>query len=145
MSLPTVTGTGRLTKDAEIRYTPSGKASASLSLAFNSRKKNQQTNEWEDGDVCFITATAWEQTAEHVGEFRKGDELVVSGRLKQRSYENRAGEKRTVFELLLDHVGPSVRWKQARIVDTGVAARTHPEPHAEDPFGDAPDATKAPF
>ena len=80
-----------------------------------------------------------------MGEFRKGDELVVSGRLKQRSYENRDGEKRTVFELLLDHVGPSVRWKQARIVDTGVAARTHPEPHAEDPFGDAPDATKAPF
>lgn len=147
MSLPTITGTGRLTKDPEVRYTSSGKAATSLSLAFNSRKKNPQTGEWEDGDVCFLNATAWEQLAEHLGAFRKGDELIVWGRLRQRSYETRDGEKRTVVELLLDAAGPSVRFKEARLVDTGVPARKSQTPAEADPWGTAPapDPTEAPF
>lgn len=145
MSLPIVFGTGRLTKDPELRWTPNtNKASVSLSLAFNARRRNPQTNEWEDGDVCFLNATAWEQMAEHLGQFRKGDELVVSGRLRTEKWTDRDGQERSTLKLLVDQVGPSVRFKEARLVDTGVQRRQQPP---EDPFGSAPavDPNQPPF
>lgn len=115
MSLPTLTGTGRLTEDPSLRFTPSGKAVAKVRLAFNSRRKNQQTQEWEDGDVFFVDGTAWERDAENIAEsLTKGTEVIVSGRLKQRQYE-KDGEKRYAIELLIDSIGPSLKFATAAV------------------------------
>lgn len=116
MSLPMMSGTGRLIDDPELRFTPSGKAVAKVRLAFNSRRKNPQTNEWEDGDVFFVDGTVWGQEAENLAEsLSRGVEVVVIGRLKTRKYETREGEKRSVVELAVDSIGPTLKYATAQV------------------------------
>ncbi|MCW6003916.1 single-stranded DNA-binding protein [Micromonospora sp. CPCC 205371] len=116
MSLPIMTGTGRLIEDPELRFTPSGKAVAKVRLAFNSRKKNPQTQEWEDDKAFFINGTVWGQEAENLAEsLQRGVEVVVTGRLETRSYETREGEKRSVVELQVDSIGPTLKFATAKL------------------------------
>lgn len=116
MSLPTLSGTGRLTADPELRFAPNGTAVCKLNIAFNARRKNQQTGEWEDGDVFYINATAFKQLAENIAEcLTKGMEVVVTGRLKTDQWETREGEKRSAPSLLIDSVGPSIAYATAKV------------------------------
>ena len=129
MALPTLTGTARLTADPELRITTTGTTIARLNLAFNARKKDPGTGEWVDGDVFFVSATLFGSLAENACEsLGKGVEVVVSGRLKTRQWETDGGEKRTAVELLVDEVGPALRWAQATVRKTG---RTSPAAPAE--------------
>jgi single-strand DNA-binding protein len=116
MSLPTLAGVGRLIDDPELRFTPSGAAVCKVRLAFNSRKKDQATGEWADGDVFFVDGTVWKDEAEHVAEsLSRGMEVVVSGRMKTRQYETREGEKRSVQELSIEAIGPSLKYATAKV------------------------------
>jgi single-strand DNA-binding protein len=111
-----MTGVGRLVDDPELRFTSSGKAVARVRLAFSSRKKNPTTNEWEDGDKFFVDGTVWDQEAENVAEsLTKGTEVHVTGRLKQRQYETREGEKRTAIDLQVDSIGPTLKYATAKV------------------------------
>ena len=115
MPLPQVIITGNLTRDPEIRFTQSGTAVATFSVASQDRKRDADGN-WVDGDTTFLDVTAWRQTAENVGDsLSKGDRVVVYGRLRQRSYETKQGEKRTVLEVEADEVGPSLYRAKARL------------------------------
>lgn len=99
MALPNVTGTGNLTMDPELRYTQGGTAVANMNIAFNSRRKDQ-SGQWVDGDTTFLRATVWEAQAENVAaDFSKGQKVLVTGVLKQREFEDREGNKRTVYEI----------------------------------------------
>lgn len=116
MSLPTISGTGRLVDDPELRFTPNGKAVAKVRLAFSDRKKNESTGQWEDGDKVFIEASVWNDEAEHIAEsLQRGHEVLVSGKLRQRSYETREGEKRTVFELVFATIAPTLKYATAKV------------------------------
>jgi single-strand DNA-binding protein len=116
MSLPTLTGVGRLTDDPELRYTSSGKAVCKVRLAFSDRKKNEQTGQWEDGDKAYIDASVWGDEAEHVAEsLSRGIEVMVSGKFKQREYEAKDGTKRTVYELAFATVAPTLRYATAKV------------------------------
>lgn len=115
MSLPTLTGVGRLVDDPELRFTPQGKAVAKVRLAFSSRKRND-AGEWVDADKYFVDGTVWEQLAENVAEsLTKGVEVFVSGRLKQRQYEDNDGNKRTAYDLMVDAIGPTLRYATAKV------------------------------
>lgn len=108
-----ITVIGHLVDDPELRFTPSGAAVSNFRVASTPRKFNRDTNEWEDGDTLFLTCSIWRQAAEHVAEsLRKGDRVLVSGRLKQRSYETTEGEKRTVFEVDAEEVGMSLKYRE---------------------------------
>ena len=112
----TVTVIGNLTNDPELRFTPSGAAVASFTVASSSRVLDKTTNEWKDGESVFMRCSVWRQYAENVAEsLTKGTRVIVSGRLKQRSYETREGEKRTVMELEVDDVGPALRYATAKV------------------------------
>ena len=114
-----ITVVGNLTDDPELRFTPSGAAVASFTVASTPRTFDRQTNEWKDGDALFLRCSIWRQAAENVAEsLHRGTRVIVSGRLKQRSYETREGEKRTVFELDVDEVGPSLRYATAKVTKT---------------------------
>lgn len=103
---------GRMTDDAELRFTPAGHAVANFSVAVNDRIKDPQTGEWKDGDATFMRCNAWRDMAENAVEsLAKGQPAIVCGRLKQRSYETKEGEKRTVYEVECDDLGPSLKWK----------------------------------
>lgn len=110
MALPIVEITnGRLGADPELRFTPSGKAVCNIRVASSSRRKNQQTGQWEDGDTTWTTVNAWGELGENMANlFSKGSVITLKGRLKQREYENREGEKRTVFEVEADYVSTPV-------------------------------------
>ena len=145
MSLPTITGVGRLVDDAELRFTSGGKSVAKMRIAFSARKKDPATGEWSDGDKCFLSAEIWGQAAENCAEsLTRGMEVVVSGRLRQRSYETREGEKRQSMDLLLDSIGPSLRYATAKVQkmsrssgDGSGFAQTAPAPGADDPWATA--------
>lgn len=108
MSLPNLSGTGRLTQDPALRFTPGGKAVVEIQIAFNARKFNRDTQQWEDGSVCYLRATAWEQRAENIANtLSKGDAVAVSGRLKTESWE-KDGQKRSAQVLELDSCGPDL-------------------------------------
>ncbi|MDA3022730.1 MAG: single-stranded DNA-binding protein [Actinomycetota bacterium] len=112
----TVTVVGNLTNDPELRFTPSGAAVASFTVASSSRVLDKTTNEWKDGDTVFMRCSVWRQYAENVAEsLTKGTRVIVSGRLKQRSYETREGEKRQVMELEVEDVGPALRFATAKV------------------------------
>ena len=101
---------GNLTADPELRFTPSGAAVANFTVASTPRKFDRQTNEWKDGDTLFMRCSIWRDAAENVAEsFNRGDRVIVQGRLTQRSYETKEGEKRSVVELEVDEIGASVR------------------------------------
>jgi len=115
MSGNTVSMVGNVTRDPELRFTPSGQPNASFGLAVNRRWQNRQTSEWEE-QVSFFDVVCWGDMAENVGEsLQKGTRVVVSGRLQQRSWETQSGEKRSKVEIVADEVGPSLRWATAQI------------------------------
>jgi single-strand DNA-binding protein len=112
----TITVIGNLTDDPELRFTPSGAAVAKFRVASTPRFLDRQTNEWKDGEPLFLSCTVWRQAAENVAEsLQRGARVIVSGRLRQRSYETREGEKRTVIELEVDEIGPSLRYATAKV------------------------------
>src|SRR6188768_3085790 len=111
-----ITVVGNLVDDPELRFTPSGAAVANFRIASTPRTFDKQTNEWKDGDALFLSCSVWRQAAENVAEsLQKGMRVVVQGRLKQRSYETREGEKRTVVELDVEEVGPSLKYATAKV------------------------------
>jgi single-strand DNA-binding protein len=112
----TITVVGNLTDDPELRFTPSGAAVANFTVASTPRFMDKQTNEWKDGDALFLRCSIWRQAAENVAEsLQRGMRVIVQGRLKQRSYETKEGEKRTVYEIEVDEVGPSMRYATAKV------------------------------
>ena len=114
-----ITVIGNLTADPELRFTPNGAAVANFTVASTPRTFDRQTNEWKDGDAMFLNCSVWRQYAENVAEsLSKGTRVIVSGRLKARSYETQQGEKRTVTELEVDEVGPSLRYASAKVTKT---------------------------
>jgi single-strand DNA-binding protein len=111
-----LTVVGNLTADPELRFTPSGAAVANFTVASTPRMMDRQTNEWKDGDPLFMRCSIWREAAENVAEsLTRGSRVIVTGRLKQRSYETREGEKRTVVELEVDEIGPSLRYATAKV------------------------------
>lgn len=113
----TITVRGRLTADPELRFTPSGHAVATFTLASQPRTFDKKTNGWVDGETMFLTCSAWRQMAENTAEsLTKGAAAIVTGRLKSRSYETRDGHRRTVFEIDVEDVGPSLKFATARVV-----------------------------
>ncbi|MFE0189313.1 single-stranded DNA-binding protein [Streptomyces sp. NPDC058989] len=114
-----LTVVGNLVDDPELRFTPAGAAVTKFRVASTPRTFDKQANEWRDGEALFLACSAWRQTAENVAEsLMRGARVIVTGRLKQRSYEDRDGIKRTVYELDVDEVGPSLRTATARITKT---------------------------
>jgi single-strand DNA-binding protein len=115
-----ITVVGNLTADPELRFTPSGAAVASFTVASTPRTFDKQTNEWKDGEALFLRCSAWRQLAENVAEsLQRGTGVIVQGRLKQRSFETKEGEKRTVMELDVDEIGPTLKWATAKVVKAG--------------------------
>jgi len=111
-----ITVVGNLTADPELRFTPSGAAVASFTIASTPRTFDRTSNEWKDGEALFLRCSIWRQAAENVAEsLTRGMRVVATGRLKQRSFETREGEKRTVIELDVDEVGPSLRYASAKV------------------------------
>ena len=114
-----ITVIGNIVADPELRFTPSGAAVANFRIASTPRRFNSQTNQWEDGEGLFLTCNVWRQAAENVAEsLQKGMRVIVNGRLRQRSYETREGEKRTVYEVEVDEVGPSLKYATAKVTRT---------------------------
>ena len=114
-----ITVVGNLTADPELRFTPSGAAVANFTVASTPRTFDKQSNEWKDGEALFLNCSVWRQAAENAAEsLQRGMRVIVQGRLKARSYETREGEKRTVFEIDVDEVGPSVKYATATVTKT---------------------------
>jgi single-strand DNA-binding protein len=112
----TITVVGNLTNDPELRFTPSGAAVASFTIASNSRYLDKATNEWKDSEPVFMRCSVWRQYAENVAEsLTRGTRVIATGRLKQRSYDNRDGQKVTVLEMEVDDVGPALRTATAKV------------------------------
>ncbi|MFF2085611.1 single-stranded DNA-binding protein [Nocardia sp. NPDC058176] len=115
-----ITVIGNLTADPELRFTPAGAAVANFTVASTPRVFDRNSNEWKDGEALFLRCNIWREAAENVAEsLTRGARVIVSGRLKQRSYETREGEKRTVVELEVDEVGPSLRYATAKVSKAG--------------------------
>ena len=111
-----ITVVGNLTADPELRFTPSGAAVANFTVASTPRTFDKNTNEWKDGDALFLRCAVWREAAENVAEsLHKGTAVIVQGRLKQRSFETKEGEKRTVVELDVDEVGPTLKRASAKV------------------------------
>ena len=111
-----ITVAGNLVDDPELRFTPAGQAVARFRVASTPRFRDNSTGEWKDGDSLFLTCNVWRQAAENVAEsLQRGMRVIVSGRLRQRSYETKEGEKRTVYEVEVDDVGPSLRNASAKV------------------------------
>src|SRR3982751_5839186 len=111
-----ITVVGNLTDDPELRFTPSGAAVAKFRIASTPRFMDRQSGEWKDGEPLFLACNIWRDAAEHVAEsLQRGARVIVTGRLRQRSYETREGEKRTVIELEVDEIGPSLRYATAKV------------------------------
>jgi len=114
-----ITIIGNLTNDPELRFTPSGAAVANFTVASTPRTFDRQANEWKDGETLFMRCSVWRDAAENVAEsLQRGTRVVVSGRLRSRTYETKEGEKRTVVELDVDEIGPSLRYATAKVTKT---------------------------
>ncbi len=138
---PVATIVGNLTADPELRFTQSGTAVANISVANTPRTFDRATGGWKDGQALFMRCTVWQDAAENVAEsLRKGNRVIVSGRLKQRNFETREGEKRSTVELEVDAIGPDLRWQVATVEKAGRGTERRPaqtQP-TDDPWGDAP-------
>ena len=122
---------GNLTSDPELRFTPSGAAVAKFTVASTPRVFDKATNEWKDGDSLFLNCQIWRQPAENVAEsLTKGMRVILQGRLKQRSYETKEGEKRTVYEVEVDEIGPSIRNATAKVTKVTKSASSSAAPQA---------------
>ena len=147
----TITLIGNLTCDPELRFAQSGAAVANFTIASTPRAFDKQSNEWKDGDTMFLNCSIWRQAAENVAEsLTKGTRVIVQGRLKSRSYDDREGNKRTVFEVDVEEVGPSLR--SATAVVTRATGGGKPAPRqpagrtpAADPWAGITQQTEAPF
>jgi single-strand DNA-binding protein len=146
-----ITVVGNLTNDPELRFTPSGAAVASFTVASTPRTLDKATNEWKDGEALFLRCSIWRQAAENVAEsLQRGARVIVQGRLKQRSFETKEGEKRTVIELDVDEVGPSLKYATAKVNKTtrqggggggfggGGGSNGGGSPAGDDPWATAP-------
>lgn len=140
----TLTVVGNLTTDPELRFTSSGVAVVGFTVASTPRIYDRQSGEWKDGDALFLRCSLWREAAENVAEsLTRGARVIVTGRLKQRSFETREGEKRTVVEVDVDEVGPSLRYATAKVTKASRGSGS-PRPAsagsapAEDPWGNAP-------
>ena len=136
----TVTIIGNLTADPELRFTPAGAAVANFTVASTPKRFDKQSGEWKDGDALFLRCNIWRQPAENAAEtLTRGMRVIVTGRLRQRSFETREGEKRTVVELEADEVGPSLRYATAKVnkVTRGSAGDSG---GTDDPWANAPPA-----
>lgn len=142
-----ITVVGNLVDDPELRFTPAGAAVAKFRIASTPRVFDKQTNEWKDGEGLFLSCSVWRQAAEHCAEsLQKGMRVIVQGRLKQRSYEDREGVKRTVYELDVEEVGPSLKSATAKVTkaqggkgqQAGGARQVQGAASAEDPWTQAP-------
>ncbi|WP_406690337.1 single-stranded DNA-binding protein [Saccharopolyspora sp. ID03-671] len=141
---------GNLTADPELRFTPSGAAVANFTVANNPRYFDRQTGEWKDGDATFLRCNIWRQMAENVSEsLKRGMRVIVQGRLRQRSFETKEGEKRTVMELEVDTIGPDLRYATASVNKVSrsqnQAADNSPWDAAPAPAGTAVGAGAPPF
>ncbi len=145
-----ITVVGNLVADPELRYTPTGAAVANFRVASTPRRFDSQSNQWVDGEALFLQCNIWRQSAENVANsLTKGDRVIVTGRLRQRSFETRDGEKRTVFEVEVDEVGPSLKYATTQVTKTprdgggpggqgGFAGRTSGGPSASTRPGPSP-------
>ena len=132
----TITVIGNLTSDPELRFTPSGSAVANFTIASTPRTFDRQSNEWKDGETLFLRSSIWKEAAENVAEsLTKGMRVIVSGRLKSRTYDTKEGEKRTVMELEVDEIGPSLRYANAKV------NRTQRNSNQGGGFGNTPTST----
>jgi single-strand DNA-binding protein len=130
-----ITVIGNLTSDPELRWTPSGAAVANFTIASTPRTLDRQTQEWKDGEALFLRCNVWRQAAENVAEsLTRGSRVMAQGRLKQRSFETKEGEKRTVVELEVDEIGPSLRYATATVTKSD---RSHDRPGGGTGAGDA--------
>jgi single-strand DNA-binding protein len=132
---------GNLTDEPQLRFVPSGAAVANFTIASTPRRMNRNTNEWEDGEALFMRCSLWRQAAENVAELPKGTRVVAYGQVKQRSYETREGEKRTVIEMEVDEIGPSLRYASVRVNKTERASQQRdgrPSGPPSDPWATAP-------
>ncbi len=150
----TITVVGNLTADPELRFTPSGAAVANFTVASTPRIYDRQTGEWKDGEALFLRCNIWREAAENVAEsLTRGSRVIVTGRLKQRSFETREGEKRTVVEVEVDEIGPSLRYATAKVNKAArsggggggfgggsrqASAAPASGPAGDDPWGSAP-------
>jgi single-strand DNA-binding protein len=142
-----VTVVGNLTADPELRFTQSGAAVASFTVASTPSRYDKQQQKFVDGDALFMRCNVWRQVAENVAEsLTRGARVVVTGRLRQRSFETKEGEKRTVVELEVDEIGPSLRYATAKVqkVERSSGATSSSSP-ADDPWGSAPPAGSGGF
>ena len=145
-----ITLVGNCVNDPELKFLPSGVAVCNWTIASTPRTFDRQSNEWKDGDPLFLPCSIWRQAAEHVAEsLTKGMRVIVQGRLKSRSYETREGEKRTVLEIDVEEVGPSLTWATARVTrnDRSGAGQSRPQAQQQRPAGDpwAARSAEAPF
>jgi single-strand DNA-binding protein len=152
----TITVIGNLTADPELRFTPSGAAVANFTVASTPRIYDRQSGEWKDGEALFLRCNIWREAAENVAEsLTRGSRVIVTGRLKQRSFETREGEKRTVVEVEVDEIGPSLRYATAKVnkasrsggggggfggsgASGGGGGSSRPSEPKDDPWGSAP-------
>ncbi len=132
-----ITVVGNLTSDPELRYTQNGLAVANFTIASTPRNFDRASNEWKDGEALFLRASVWREFAEHVASsLTKGSRVIVTGRLRQRSYETKEGEKRTTIELEVDEIGPSLRYATASISRAASSGRGGSG--SDEPWGAAP-------
>ncbi|HPX37066.1 MAG TPA: single-stranded DNA-binding protein [Mycobacterium sp.] len=153
----TITVVGNLTADPELRFTPAGAAVANFTVASTPRTFDRQSGEWKDGEALFLRCSIWREAAENVAEsLTRGSRVIVTGRLKQRSFETKEGEKRTVMEVEVDEIGPSLRYATAKVnkasrggsggggggfgsgAPSGGGSRSGASQPQEDPWGSAP-------
>ncbi len=138
-----ITVVGNLTADPELRYTQSGLPVANFTIASTPRTFDRQTNEWKDGEALFLRASLWRDPAEHIaGSLKKGDRVIATGALKQRSYQDREGQNRTAIELEVEEVGPSLRYATAQVTKSQASGAPKPAPAAQ--TGEAAPAAPAP-
>ena len=131
-----ITIVGNLVEDPSLRFTPSGAAVANFTIASTPRAFDKQSNEWKDGDTMFLNCSIWRQAAEHVAEsLTKGTRVIVQGRLQQRSYDDREGNKRTIYEVAVDEVGPSLLRATAVVTRATSSAQPGRQPAARQPAG----------
>ena len=141
----TITLVGNITNDPELKYTPTGHAVANFTIATNSRYLDKQTNAWLDNPSTFIRCSVWRQYAENVAEtLTRGMRVIATGTLKQRDYETTTGEKRSVFELSIDDIGPALKTATAKVTKVGrTDAGGWPTPATSQPVNDPWDITPA--
>lgn len=139
-----ITVIGNLTADPELRFTPAGAAVANFTIASTPRTFDRQSNEWKDGPALFLRCNVWKEQAENLAEaLTKGARVIAQGNLKQRSFEDREGQRRTVFELEVQEIGPSLRYAVAKPVRAARSGqqpqpRQQPNQQQSDPWGSAP-------